>query len=174
MITFTKPYFPRTWDKDLKQWVIRDTEQKHFGSGWVQTYDNGIAATSVMPYLVFDGYWFPLFGSAHFVSGHVNKMQQPDGQSGAVGIDDTQLSVLGYKYPRRLPTASSPTTAGVWNPGSTARRRWTRGRSPSRYRDLVLLVRFQPEAPLSPHAGHAAFHTLAPCAWIQAVRVGCR
>src|SRR5271169_3517667 len=61
--THVDQFFVVTFDKPIPRRV-----QKQYGSGYFQTYDNGIAASDLMPNLVFSGKWIPLFESMRFAS----------------------------------------------------------------------------------------------------------
>ena len=98
VITFDKPHPRRIPDKDLKQSVVEPDHQQ-YGSGYFQTYDNGIAASDLMPNLVFSGKWIPLFGSMRFASDQINLERTPGGQLAVVTnsiLISTKRTVPGW------------------------------------------------------------------------------
>jgi len=97
VIKFNEPYVRRVPDKNSNQLVI-EPRQEQYGSGYFQTYDNGIAASDLMPNLVFSGSWREYLGSMHFASHDINLEPTPEGQLAVVVIDDTQLNIVRYKY----------------------------------------------------------------------------
>ena len=102
VVTFSKPSFQQTWDKDRKKFVIAKDAQQVPGTGWIQTYKDGVADSGTMPYLFFTGNWRPLFGYGLFASDTIDFEPEPGGKLAVVSINDTQLSVSGYKYKSKL------------------------------------------------------------------------
>lgn len=101
VVLFSRPYFPRRWDKELKEMVV-DTESNPPGHGYAQSYKDGIADSAVPPSLFFSGTWIPYPESGTFTSNEVNfKKQDTSDADVGVSIDETQF-IAGYKYQNRF------------------------------------------------------------------------
>lgn len=97
-ISFTRPYFLKHWDKELKQMVSDDTP--HPGFGYAQTYKDGVLDSARMPSFNFSGQWrpIPLSESGYFTSDSFNFKKQDENDSNVgVSIEENQVNV-GYKY----------------------------------------------------------------------------
>jgi hypothetical protein len=102
VVHISKPYFQKHWDQDLKQMVA--DEAAHPGSGYAQTYKDGVLDLNTMPSLFFSGQWQPIpdSESGFFVSDKINRTKQDENDPNVgVSIDETQVNV-GYKYKNRF------------------------------------------------------------------------
>lgn len=101
-IKFSQPFFLKHWDETSKQMVTANTPSP--GSGYTQTYKNGVQDTSIVPTFSFVGQWrpFPYSESGVFVSDVINMTKQDENDPNVgVSIDEAQVSV-GFKYKNRF------------------------------------------------------------------------
>jgi hypothetical protein len=102
VVHISKPYFPKHWDKELKQMVADESARP--GSGYAHTYKDGVLDLGTMPYLFFSGQWQPILysDSGIFASDKINRtMQDVNDPDVGISIDETQVNV-GYKYKNRF------------------------------------------------------------------------
>jgi len=101
VVTFNTPYFPKHWDKDLKEMVPDDSARP--GLGHAETYKDGVLDSTTMPSFSFSGQWLPFYPeSGLFTSNKLNgkDLNEKDSNVG-VTIDDAQVNI-GYKYANRM------------------------------------------------------------------------
>src|SRR5713226_8096668 len=76
LIFFSKPYFRKRWDPDLKQ-IVLDTDYMPPGIGRTWSYKDGVENPRTMPYFTFSGKWYPYPEPAgSFVSDKIDRKQQ--------------------------------------------------------------------------------------------------
>ncbi len=101
IVTFSRPYFPKHWDKDLKELVPNETPRPGFG--YAETYNNGVLDSTTMPTLNFSGQWQSLYPESNFFSSdkiNGKTLNEKDPNVG-VTIEDAQVNI-GYKYANRM------------------------------------------------------------------------
>jgi len=101
VVTFNTPYFPKHWDRDLKEMVPNEAPRP--GLGYAETYNNGVLDSTTMPTLNFSGQWQSLYPESNlFNSDKINgkKLDEKDPNVG-VTIEDAQVNIE-YKYANRM------------------------------------------------------------------------
>jgi hypothetical protein len=117
VISVSKPYFRKRWDRDLKQMVV-DDETTSPGRGSARTYKDGVEVSGMMPSLSFKGKWYPYPESGMFSSDEINfKKQDDSNRNVGVSIDENQVNV-GYEYQN---TSDKPFTYNLTIQRSTGR-----------------------------------------------------
>lgn len=94
-VAFSKP-LPTKWDEERKQLVV-DEASSSPGSGFAETFSNGVQDSRVVPYVFFSGTWHSYLGAWHFASDTLNFKKEDSSRMPGVTISDSQVAIQ-YKY----------------------------------------------------------------------------
>lgn len=97
VIAYSNPTFGKVWNPNLKRMVLDSTKRPE-GSGYAESYKDGIEDSTVMPSIFFAGFWIPYpQPGGVFVSDEINFEKQKPGQASNVSVSQSQV-YLQYEY----------------------------------------------------------------------------